>query len=84
MFMKVLEDLYKATEDCETVDVLVRVGKEKILRLHGMMCGVQLDKPTEAVIVFNPTASGNKDEIQWDSIIDLIGQGATNHGWITR
>jgi hypothetical protein len=84
MFMRVLEDLYKASEDAETVDLLARIGAEKILRLHSVRCGVKMDKPTEAIIIFNPTLTDGIPKFQWESIIDLVGEDKENQGWLTR
>ncbi len=80
MFLEILELMKKAVEGAEQVDLLVRVGESKLMRLHGLTDGHPQDEPGTVWIVF--TGSPKKPaEISFDSVLDLCKPGLENTGW---
>jgi len=81
MFLEVLELMKTAVEGKKEVDLLVRVGETKLMRLHGLNDGHPIDEPETVWIVFTGIP-GRQPDIAFDSVLDLCKAGAENTGWL--
>lgn len=80
MFLEILDLMKKAVEGAEQVDVLVRVGETKLMRLHGLNDGHPMDEPGTVWIVFTGLP-GKTPMVSFDSVMDLSKPGLENSGW---
>ncbi len=80
MFLEILDLMKEAVKDAENVDLLVRVGETKLMRLHGLNDGHPTDEPGTVWIVFAGIPQ-KPAEIAFDSVLDLCKPGLENSGW---